>query len=41
MLYNEIFIFIPPSQNISFYNEIDDFAIKALIFTMNLIARSK
>ena len=41
MFYNELYICIPPSQNISFYNGFDDFAIKALFFTMNLIARSK
>ncbi len=28
-------------KNISFYYEIDDFAIKTVFFTMSLIARSK
>ncbi len=41
MFYNELYIFTPPSQNISFYKELGDFAIKTSIFTMKLIARHK
>ena len=33
--------FYAPFKNISFYNELGDFATKAIMFTMNLIARYK
>ena len=38
MFYNEFYIFTPPSQNISFYKKLGDFAIKTSIFTMKFIA---
>jgi len=41
MFYNEFYIFTPPSQNISFYKKLGDFAIKTSIFTMKLIAHHK
>ena len=41
MFYNELLVSAPPSQNISFYDESGNFAIKTILFTMNLIARSK
>ncbi len=37
--YNEFCIFAPPSQNISFYNELGHFAIETSVFTMTLITR--
>ena len=41
MFYDELYIFTPPSQNISFYKKLGDFAINTSIFTMKLIAHHK